>query len=262
MNLISLNGSSFVGQQAGYTADWQQSVAAVNQYYQPLETFYTRFEVLLNEVKSLGFSAVDIWTAGQLNWHWATAEHNEIAAALLKQHNLVVTSLGGEFGETRDEFESACRMAMTVGTSLLSGTLPLLFTDRKFVVEKLNEYELQLAIENHPERNPAEMLEKIGDGGRIGTAIDTGWYATQGYDPAQAIVDLKDHLLHIHLKDVLPGKDHINCGYGKGVVPIKKCLDNLKAISYAHDISVENHATDHDPTTELRDALQIVNSGA
>jgi L-ribulose-5-phosphate 3-epimerase len=260
LNIISLNCSSFVGQQAGYRADWAQSVAAVNQYYQPLNTFAERFEQNLEQVKSLGFTAIDIWTAGQLNWAWATPEHNELAAASLKKHRIKVTGLGGEFGETREEFESACQMALRVGTFLLSGTLPLLFTDRDFVIQKLQDYQLRLAVENHPERNPAEMLEKIGDGadGHIGTTIDTGWYATHGYDPAQAILDLKDHLLHIHLKDVLPGNDHINCGYGKGIVPIDRCLDTLKAIGYTHDISVENHSIEHDPAQEIREALSWV----
>ena len=262
MPQISLNCSSLVGRQAQYKADWQQSVASVNQFYQPLETFAGRFDMMLAEIVELGFSAVDIWTAGQLNWAWATPEHIKLAYELLNKHQLQVTSLGGEFGETRSEFDSACLMAVGVGTSLLSGTLPFLFEDRDYVVQRLREYGLQLAIENHPERHPGEMLDKIGDGagGLIGTAVDTGWYATQGYDAARAIADLKDYLLHIHLKDVLGGKAHVNCGYGKGIVDIQRCLTALKAIGYTRDVSVENHATDHDPTTELREGLQIVSN--
>jgi L-ribulose-5-phosphate 3-epimerase len=259
MNMISLNCSSLVGQQAGYQKNWPQSVAAVNDYYRPLDTFADRFEKMLQGIHELGFTAVDIWTAGQLNWAWATPEHITIAKNLLEKYDFTVTSLSGEFGATREEFESACRLALGINTSLLSGTLPLLFTDRAYVVKKLHDYDLRLAIENHPERNPAEMLAKIGDGaeGRIGTSIDTGWYATQGYDAAQAVFDLKDHLLHIHLKDVLPG-EHINCGYGKGIVPIDRCLNALKKIGYPHDISLENHTFDHDPTEELRLALKQV----
>ncbi len=260
--MISLNGSSLVGQQVGYQKNWSQSVATVNEYYKTLDTFADRFEKMLQGVQALGFSALDIWTAGQLNWAWATPEHIAIAKNLLEKYDFTVTSLSGEFGQTREEFESACRLALGINTSLLSGTLPLLFTDRAYVVEKLRDYDLGLAIENHPERHPTEMLEKIGDGaeGRIGTSIDTGWYATQGYDAAQAIYDLKDHLLHIHLKDVLAG-EHINCGYGKGIVPIDRCLNALKEIGYPHDISVENHTFDHDPTDELRLALEWVKGG-
>jgi L-ribulose-5-phosphate 3-epimerase len=258
---ISLNGSSFVGEQANYQADWAQSVAAVNAYYQPLETFEERFDALLKAVTLMGFHALDIWTAGQLNWAWALPEHLEIAARLLDKYAIQVTSLGGAFGETFEEFESACRMAIGVNTTLLSGTTPLLFTHRAYVIERLHYYKLRLAIENHPERTPQEMLAQIGDGanGVIGTAIDTGWYATQGYDPAQAIYDLREHLLHIHLKDVLsPEHGHVNVGYGAGVVPIERCLEMLNTIGYSHDISVENHTTSYDPTEELKQALNIV----
>ena len=260
MPQISLNCSSFVGQQAHYQANWPESVSGVNQYYQPLETFGVRFDAMLAEVVKFGFDAVDIWTAGQLNWAWATPDHIKIARDLLVQRQVQVASLGGEFGETRSEFESACRMAVGVGTSLLSGTLPLLFEDRDYVIKQLRGYRLQLAIENHPESHPGEMLDKIGGGadGLIGTTVDTGWYATRGYDAARAIADLKDHLLHVHLKDVLAGDAHINCGYGKGIVDIQRCLTTLKAIGFEGDISVENHTTDHDPSDELRIGLKMV----
>lgn len=261
MNRISFNGSNGVGQQSGYRADWAASVDAVNAHYQPLATFPARFETFLTGIKALGFRAVDVWTAGQLNWAWATPEHNRIAHELLVKHGLSVTSLGGEFGETMEEFERACQMAVTLETRLLSGTLPLMFTDRAHVVARLKAYDLRLAIENHPERTPAEMLEKIGDGagGRIGTCVDTGWYATQGYNPALAIHELRDHLLHIHLKNVLPGEDHLNTGYDHGEVDIRACLTALQDIDYEGDISVEDHATDHDPTEEIEQGRALVN---
>ena len=36
----------------------------------------------------------------------------------------------------------------------------------------------------------------------IGATVDTGWWATQGYDPARAIEELGEHVVHVHLKDV------------------------------------------------------------
>ena len=57
--------------------------------------------------------------------------------------------------------------------------------------------------ENHPEKSPQEVLALIGDADDVlGAAIDTGWWATQGYDPVQAIRDLRERLFHVHLKDV------------------------------------------------------------
>ena len=261
-NKISLNCSSFVAKQYGYSSgdDWGVRVDAVNAYYSPLDTFQERFELLLLEVKGLGYQAIDIWTPGQLSWAWATESHIKTAANLLAKHKLEVTSLGGEFGDSEEKFISACNLAVGVGTQLLSGTVPLLVTDRDFLVKTLYDYDLQLAIENHPEKSPEEMLSQIGNtgGGRIGTAVDTGWYATQGYDAAKAIRILGQHVFHIHLKDVRAVGEHINCGYGKGIVPLEACIKVLKEIEYEGGISIENHCFDHDPGDELKEALPKV----
>lgn len=261
MNRISLNCSTFVGQQYGYGpgSNWKSCVDAVNRFYSPLETFAERFERLILSVQFLGFDALDIWTPGQLSWAWATNDHILLARQVLEQHNMTVKSIGGSFGATRDEFRAACKLAVGVNTRLLSGTTSLLFTDRAFLVAALEEFDLRLAFENHPEKTPEEMLDKLADTaqGRIGTAVDTGWYATQGYNVAQAIEMLNDHILHVHLKDVLPPKypgEHVNCGFGDGCVPLEAVVDRLRNIQYAGDYSIENHALDHDPTDEVKKA--------
>ncbi len=233
---------------------------AVNEFYRPLETFAERFEQLVLDVKALGFDALDVWTPGQLSWRWAAEEHIAIARRLLEQRSMTVTSLGGEFGATREEFVAACKLAVGVNTQLLSGTTALLFSDRAFVIARLKEHDLRLAFENHPEKTPQEMLDKMGEGGegRIGTAVDTGWYATQGYDAVQAIEALRGHIFHVHLKDVRAPGEHINCGYGQGCVPLEASVRALKEIGYRGAYSVENHAFDHDPTEELRTALGLL----
>ena len=59
----------------------------------------------------------------------------------------------------------------------------------------LAERGVRLAIENHPERTPGEVLAKIERGdGTLGATVDTGWWATQGYDAARAIEELGEHV--------------------------------------------------------------------
>jgi L-ribulose-5-phosphate 3-epimerase len=260
--LISLNCSSFVAKQHGYHTDndWGACVGAVNNFYSPVETFGERFEQLIVDAKALGYTAIDVWTPGQLSWRWATSEHIQIANDLLAKHNIQVTSLGGSFGQTHDELIAACELAVGINTRLLSGTVKALFSDRKFLIQMLEKYDLRLAIENHPEKSAQEMLDQIGDtgNGRIGTAVDTGWYATHGLNAVEAIRVLGQHVFHIHLKDVLSVGEHVNCGYGKGIVPLKDCVKVAKSIGYTGDLSIENHCFDHDPTDELREALPMV----
>jgi L-ribulose-5-phosphate 3-epimerase len=265
MSKVSINCSSFAAEQCGYhpNSQWGDCVQSVNDFYRPIESFANRFEALLLLCKSLGYDAVDVWTVGQLNWEWATDEHIHAAHRLLQEHQLPVTSIGGAFGATREEFLAACRMSRGLGIDLLSGTTTLLHSDRDFVVATLKEQNLRLSIENHPEKNPEEMLIQIGDTaqGHIGTTIDTGWYATQSFDVLTAIEQLFPHIFHVHLKDVLsPGDNlsHINCGHGKGIVPIEACVRTLKRLGYKGDYSLENHCLDHDPREELQTAKSAI----
>ena len=262
MNRIALHSSSFVGQRCGYNPPhtWAQCVRALSRYYRPLETFPERFEALLLEVKALGYNSMDIWQPAILNWQWVKASHIEAARDLLERHEMAVTSLAGEFGKTRVEFHASCLLAANLGAPILSGMTDLLYSERAFIAATLKDFDLKLALENHPETSAQQMLDQIGDGadGRIGTAVDTGWYATRGYDVVKAIRELKGRILHVHLKDVLPGDKHVNCGYGKGIVPLEQCVQALVESGYSGDYSVENHALDHDPREELRASRQLV----
>jgi sugar phosphate isomerase/epimerase len=262
MNRIALHCSSFVGKQTGYAqgTDWDSAVQAVEAYYRPIETYAERFEQLLLEIKAVGYDALDVWQPGQLDWRWATDEHIRIAREMLTRHNLTVTSYAGEYGATREEFNRACQIAMGIHAPLLSGTTTLLADDRSFVVKLLKEFDLKLGVENHPEKSAREILEQLGDGGdgRIGTAVDIGWYATRGADAVRAIEELGDHILHVHLKDVLPGDEQINVGFGQGCVPLEASVRALKKIGYTGDYSVEDEGLNHDPTEELKAALALV----
>lgn len=252
---ISLHASSFVGSQCGYQPPhaWDECVQALSDYFRPPETFPARFDALVSRVKSLGFECMDVWQPAELNWAWATAAHTSGAVQALRRHGVGVSSLAGEFGETREEFLSACALAQAIGAPILSGTTALYHTDRPFVIEQLHHFDLRLAIENEVEHTATEMLEEIGDGagGRVGTALDTGWYASHGYDVVRAVEELRGHILHVHLKDVYPGEEHVNCGYGQGCVPLREVVTALQRTGFSGVISVENHNLDHNPDDEL-----------
>ncbi len=254
MNTISFMSANFVARQVGYnmTEGWGQGDTATNDYFRPLETFADRFEVMLAEVQAMGFTVIDIWLA-HLHPNWATLDHIQIARDLLAKHGLTVSSLAGGFGTTPEQFEATCDLAVALNTKILGGNTALLQTNRDLVISLLQKYDLKLGIENHPEKTPEELLEKIGHGGQdtIGAAIDTGWFGTQGYDAARAIEILMPHLFHVHLKDVLAVGAHDTCRYGQGIVPLEHCVQTLKQLGYSGGISIE-HEPDHaDPTPDV-----------
>ena len=104
---------------------------------------------------------------------------------------------------------------------------------------------------------PDEIRAKIDAGeGAFGATVDTGWWATQGYDPARAIEELGEHVLHVHLKDVLAvGEPHETCRWGEGIVDIAACVRALRRIGYAGTYTVEHEPEDHDPSEKCREML-------
>lgn len=260
-NTLSFMSANFVARQLGYqlTGGWMQGDQAANDFFRPLETFPERFGALLDEISALGFEALDVWSA-HLNWNWATAEHLAVAQASLARRKLQVASLAGNFGSTRPEFEAACRMAVALGASCLGGDTDLLGSDHAFVVTTLQKHGLKFGIENHPEKTARALLAKIGDSGEgtIGAALDTGCFATLGYNAARAVTELADCLVHVHLRDVIAPGSHDSCRYGQGCVPLEACVRRLHQIGYTGPISIEHNPECFDPTEDCRASLAML----
>jgi sugar phosphate isomerase/epimerase len=259
---ISFMGANLVAQQLDWNmtdGGWAAAERATNQYYAPLDTFAARFDDFLADVVRMGFAWVDVWTP-QLNGAWATDEHLATARDVIDRRGVRVASYAGGFGATEEEFTQACRVASSLGTRILGGSAALLATDRATVVDALESSDLVLAIENHPERNPAELIAQIGDGagGRIGAAVDTGWWATQGFDAARAIEELAGSVLYIHLKDVRAVGGHDTCRYGEGVVPLRECVAAAHDAGYGGVISVEHEPETGDPRDDCVASRQLL----
>ena len=254
-NTISFMTANYVARQVGYQMHgWGHGDKATNEYFRPVETYAPRLNEILRDIRALGFDAIDLWLS-HLNFTWATDEHVQIARELLTKQHLRVVSLAGWFGANREEFEMSCKLATALGTKILGGSTSFLQKDRGTAIALLQEYDLKLGLENHPEKNPQELLAKIGDGGEgtLGATVDTGWFGTQGYDATRALDELRDVLFHVHLKDVLhAGEPHDTCRYGQGVVPIEACVETLKRIGYAGAISIEHEPEHYDPSEDVR----------
>lgn len=254
MNAISFMGANLVAQQLDWsmTDGWMQGDAAANDYYRPIETFEERFDRFVGVAVDAGFSDLDVWT-GQLNWEWATPEHLEAAGRVIRTRGVNVISYAGVFGKTREEFEKACAVASAIGAPILSGNTSYRESDRAGLIEALRAHGLVLAIENHPEKSAEELLAKIGDGadGLIGAAIDTGWWGTQGADAADAIRAIGQHVMHVHVKDILAVGAHETCELGVGVVDIEECFTAMAEIGFTGPISIEHEPERYDPVPEV-----------
>jgi L-ribulose-5-phosphate 3-epimerase len=248
---ISFMGANYVAKELGYGAsdEWGPFDLATNAAFEPLETFPARFDTLLTSITGIGYDTIDLWFA-HLNWRWATPEHVAIAREALDRHGVRVVAFAGGIGSTVDDVAAACRLANDLDVDLIAGLGGIVHTDRDAAAEVLDAHGVRFGLENHPERTPAEVLAAIGDAGSLGAAVDTGWWATQGYDPVDAIRELSHRLFHVHLKDVEQPGTHVSCMHGEGCARIADCVDALLELGYSGAVSIEHEPFDRDPTAE------------
>jgi sugar phosphate isomerase/epimerase len=259
MNTVSFMSANYVGKELGYGAadEWGPFDLATNTAFEPLEAFRTRFDELLTKITAIGYDTIDLWFA-HLNWRWATPEHVAIARAALERHGVRVVAFAGSIGSTVADVETACRLANDLDVDLIAGLGGLVHTDREAAALVLDSYGVRFGLENHPERTPAEVLAAIGDESYLGAAVDTGWWATQGYDPVDAIRELSDRLFHVHLKDVEAPGTHISCMHGEGCARIADCVDALLELGYSGALTIEHEPFDRDPTAECARMLTLI----
>jgi len=247
--VIAFTTANFVARETGWAMHgWGHGDRVTNERFAPLETYAERIRELLAGVSALGFGAVDLWGA-HLSTDWATDQHVELAREALAAHGLTCSTYATWVGP--GNVARACELAVALGTSLIGAGMS---GDPRELAPALREHGVTLAIENHPERTPDEVLVKIEAGdGTMAATVDTGWWATQGYDPVEAIEHLGRHVAHVHLKDVVrEGEPHDTCAWGEGIVDVEACVRTLRRIGYAGSYTVEHEPEDHDPSEEIR----------
>lgn len=272
MKTISFMSANFVAREIDYhmSEGWGQGDSASNQWFAPLATFEERFGAMLKEVKELGFTAIDIWAA-HLHAAWATPAHIAIAKRLLGEYKLQAVSYAGPAGDTLPELEATCLLCRELGIPVIGGMTALLETERDGMVKVLRQHGIVFALENHAEKTPEELLEKLGGGDEdvIGVAVDTGWFATQKYDVLEALKTLAPRVKHVHMKDVKAPRDektgygfidmgHETCALGEGIVPVEAIAHYLMKIGYRGAIAVEHEPEEFDPRPDCKASLELL----
>jgi L-ribulose-5-phosphate 3-epimerase len=248
-NTIAVTTADYVARETGYAMHgWGHGDRLTNEAFAPIETYAERFDALLVDIRSLGFTTIDVWGA-HLSPDWATDAHVEAACAALARHGISVSTYAAWIGP--GNVERSCELARALGTSLIGAGFS---GEPEALAPVLERHGVSLAVENHPERSPAEVLAKIERGGPMfGATVDTGWWGTRGYDAARAIRELGGHVLHVHLKDVLAlDEPHETCRWGEGIVPVEACVRALREIDYEGAIAVEHEPETFDPSEDLR----------
>jgi sugar phosphate isomerase/epimerase len=142
------------------------------------------------------------------------------------------------------------RAARLLGIEIVSGGLGP--HDPREVARLARQHAVRVAIENHPETDPQQVIAAIGqEQDVLGACVDTGWWLTHGYDAAQAIRALGQHVWHIHLKDIRAAGGHETVQLGTGIMDVPAVIAAIKAIGYDGAISIEHEPEHFDPTAEV-----------
>ena len=186
---------------------WRRCRTATGELLKAPDAYSAHMNGVFADVAGAGFSAVELWS-GHLDPLWASNEHVERALEAAAAHGLEIVSFAADLGGTIEEAQVTCRLASALGAKVIAGSGgEVLRRHPSDVVDLLASRDLRLGIENHPEHtSPQDILELIpasgGNRERIGTTIDTGWWATNGYDPVLAVRELAPLAFDVQLKDV------------------------------------------------------------
>lgn len=264
-NPLSFMSANFMARQAGYqlSGSWAEGAWCTVAHFQPLATYRERLGEIFAEIHELGFDRLDLWEC-HLDARWASDGHIDIVVDLLAEHGLTIASRACNAGADRATFLRSCEIARHLGTGIVGTSTPLLFEERErsWLIGTLRDQGLRLTHENHPQEKTAQMLlDIIGEeeSSPIGACLDTGWFATHGYDTVRAVRELGPRLFYVHLKDVPKvGLPHDTCEHGRGIVPIADCLSALREVGYAGAISIEHEPEHEDPRPAIARAAAWV----
>jgi L-ribulose-5-phosphate 3-epimerase len=262
MMRVSFITANYVAREVNYALrpfNWGAADRATVEAFRGAN-FSNKFGELCQNVRDAGFTNIDLWVA-HLNPLVATKSQINEAAAILKEYGLTVVAYTAGLGRpdmSREDAVKVYEAAKTIGAPVLGvGLNP---SNARLAYDLGKEYGIKYAIENHPERNPQEVLARIGDYGEvIGVAQDTGFWGEFDYDAVKATRELKDHLFHMHLKQVrkTPEGWH-TCAYDEGVVNVQGVVDVLKDIGYSGAISVEHEPAHEDPTPTVVHSAELL----
>jgi sugar phosphate isomerase/epimerase len=262
---VSFITANYVAREIGYRGwtDWGAADRATRDAFHGRD-FSRKFDELCHLVKQAGFANIDVWVA-HLDPLRATDAMVDQAVEILARHGLRVVAYTAGLGRpdmTRADAERVYRVAKKIGAPLLGvGLNP---SNEQLAYELGKEHGIRYAIENHPERSPHELLERLGrmPSGYtevIGVAQDTGFWGMFGYDAVKATGELKDVLFHMHLKQVKRhGDGWESCAYDEGVLDMAAISRKLVELGYDGAVSVEHEPRDEDPTDAVvRSARQL-----
>jgi sugar phosphate isomerase/epimerase len=136
-------------------------------------------------------------------------------------------------------------------------------TDALDVVERLaKEFDIKVAIHNHgPEDkffpSPYDVYKAVkGRDKRMGLCVDIGHTWRAGTDPTKAVLELRDRVYDLHVKDLRDLKDRASqVIVGKGAIDFAGLFRALIKINYTGHVGLEYEIDENDPLAGMQQSF-------
>lgn len=182
----------------------------------------------------------------------STAEKIQAVLTQFKEGGINIYAVGVIYMKTKEAVDEAFDYAKKVGVSLIVGVPNPELID--YAEDKVKATAIRLAIHNHgPEDklypSPKNVYDLIRDRDPgVGLCIDIGHSTRAGQDPAKAVLEYKQRVFDLHIKDVSAAvRDGKAIELGRGVIDFPAFVKALKKIKYKGYCSLEYEKDMSDP---------------
>jgi inosose dehydratase len=170
----------------------------------------------------------------------SSPEKIQSVLAAFKEGGINPYAVGVIYMKTKEAVDQAFQYAKNVGVSLIVGVPNPELLD--YTEEKVKATNIRIAIHNHgpedklyPSPKNVHDLIKDRDPG-VGLCIDIGHSTRAGQDPAKAVLEYRDRVFDMHIKDVSAAeKDAKVMELGRGIInfpALVKALNRIKFKGY------------------------------
>jgi inosose dehydratase len=190
----------------------------------------------------------------------STDEKIAAVMAKFKEAGINVYTVGVIYMKTKESVDIAFAYAKKVGVKMIVGVPSYDLID--YAEEQVKKYDIKLAIHNHGPEDalypaPKDVYDRIKNrDARMGMCIDIGHSMRAGSPPEKAVVECKDRLFDLHIKDVsLAAKDGKAIEIGRGVINFPALVAALKKIKFQGVCSIEFEKDMTDPLAGMAESI-------
>jgi inosose dehydratase len=199
---------------------------------------------MIVQLKALRIKEIEMSRGEFMLMHHPPAELFQFARTKLDRAGIRCVSYYAPTIANDQDLENAVRFAKLLGSENISGDA--LGGMLKRIDEVLTREGLTFGIHNHyfkegfAYESPEEILKAIGGLSKtVGCTLDTGHFASCGYDPAEAVRKLSARLKMVHLKDIAAAGGEVNVLLGSGIAKIPEVMRELRRTGYSGLVAIE-----------------------